>query len=204
MAPGIEATYTNVKDWLNKAGQFAPQTTAPTAGPVVDEVGQAAKLAQNMTPEELVAHATSGQTQTQLAAQQAAKEAQIAATQGKSAVEGSNFIKTITQKFAPMAEAVAPIVNNPVTRTLGRVAGPAGMAYNVYEAGKFAHDADLGGRLARGEAQFAPNAARNVMLNKNVSGYTPSREEAANLLASGDERTINIYGGRQRLQQLAR
>jgi hypothetical protein len=33
-----------------------------------------------------------------------------------------------------------------------------------------------------------------------VSGYIVSPQEAKNLLASGDERTINIYGGRQRLE----
>jgi hypothetical protein len=41
------------------------------------------------------------------------------------------------------------------------------------------------------------------MVNKNTSGYQPSAQEAQNLLASGDERTINIYGGRQKLQQIA-
>jgi hypothetical protein len=36
------------------------------------------------------------------------------------------------------------------------------------------------------------------------TGYTPSPQEAKNLLDSGDERTINIYGGRQRLESIIR
>ena len=58
-------------------------------------------------------------------------------------------------------------------------------------------------RLAQGEGQFAPNAARNLTLNTNVSGYQPTPQEAANALASGDVRTIQMYGGAPRLQQIA-
>jgi hypothetical protein len=72
----------------------------------------------------------------------------------------------------------------------------------AYDAGQLARETDLGGRLAAGQGQRAQQASNN-MLNRNVSGYTPSAQEARNLLDSGDERTINMYGGRLKLQGLA-
>ena len=44
---------------------------------------------------------------------------------GPAAQEGSNFIERIAQKYAPIAQRVAPILNNPVTRAL---TGPVGQA----------------------------------------------------------------------------
>ena len=90
----------------------------------------------------------------------------------------------------------------PVARTAARVAGPAGMAYNLYQGGEMARQTQLGQRLAEGQAQIAPQSAQNMQLNTNTSGYQPTAQEAANLLQSGDQRTQAIYGGVQRLQQL--
>jgi hypothetical protein len=90
----------------------------------------------------------------------------------------------------------------PLARGVGRVAGPAGMALNVYDAAQTARETDLGGRLVTGEGQRAQQASTN-MLNRNVSGYTPNPQEAQNILASGDERMINMYGGRLKLKGLA-
>ena len=91
----------------------------------------------------------------------------------------------------------------PAIRGAARVAGPVGMAYDVYQAGQFAQESELGRRLAEeGAANLAPQAFQNI----SVSGggqYDIQPQEAANLLASNDERTINIYGGRQRLQAIA-
>ena len=70
------------------------------------------------------------------------------------------------------------------------------------DAAKFAQEAELGKRLARGEGKLAPQVFRGLV-NQNISGYTPTPQEAQNLLDSGDERTINIYGGRLKLQGLA-
>jgi hypothetical protein len=93
-------------------------------------------------------------------------------------------------------------VFGPVARAVGKVAGPAGIAMNAYDAGQMARETQLGERLARGEGKRAEQAFNN-MVNKNISGYQPSPQEAKNLLDSGDERTINIYGGRKRLMELA-
>jgi hypothetical protein len=44
--------------------------------------------------------------------------------------------------------------------------------------------------------------ARNAVANV-ATGYTPNPQEAQNILASGDERMINMYGGRLKLKGLA-
>jgi len=90
----------------------------------------------------------------------------------------------------------------PFARGAGKLLGPAGLAMNAYDAAQFAREAQLGERLARGEGKLAEQTFHN-MVNKNTSGYQPSAQEAKNLLDSGDERTINIYGGRQKLQSIA-
>lgn len=90
----------------------------------------------------------------------------------------------------------------PVLRGVAKVAGPAALGYDVYEAGQLARETQLGQRLAQGEGQFAPQAYRNLV-NQNVSGYQPTPQEAANLLASGDQRTIQIYGGAKKLAEQA-
>jgi hypothetical protein len=57
----------------------------------------------------------------------------------------------------------------------------------------------------RGEypTQGAAGAANARQAVANApTGYTPTAQEAGNLLASNDERTINIYGGRKRLEEI--
>lgn len=94
-------------------------------------------------------------------------------------------------------------IAGPALRGAAKVLGPLGTAYNVYEAGQFAQESELGQRLAEGEGQYAPRAYRDLTLNRNVSQYQPSPQEAANLLASGDPRTVQMYGGAQALAQRA-
>lgn len=43
---------------------------------------------------------------------------------------------------------------------------------------------------------------RRQAISNAPSGYTPNPEEASNLLLSNDERLINIYGGRNRLNDI--
>jgi len=57
----------------------------------------------------------------------------------------------------------------------------------------------------RGEfpTQGAAGAAnRRQAVATAPTGYTPTPQEAGNLLNSGDERTINTFGGRKRLQEI--
>ena len=57
------------------------------------------------------------------AAANAPAPAPAPAVGGPAAQEGSNFIERIAQKYAPVAQRIAPILNNPVTRAL---TGPVG------------------------------------------------------------------------------
>jgi hypothetical protein len=108
---------------------------------------------------------------------------------------------SMMSRASQMASQYAPAMRAGLGMA-GRVAGPAGLAMGAYDAGQVARETDLGGRLAAGQGQRAQQASTN-MLNRNVSGYTPNPQEARNLLDSGDERTINMYGGRLKLQGLA-
>ena len=108
-------------------------------------------------------------------------------------------LPTPTQQVGRVAGAAAKAVGSGALRALG----PAGLAYDVYQAGEVARETELGPRLAAGQGQLAPAAAQAMMTQRNVSGYQPTPQEAANLLASGDQRTIEMYGGAQRLAQAA-
>jgi len=56
--------------------------------------------------------------------------------------------------------------------------------------------------IAGGAASLSQNARQSMAVN-TPTGYTPNAQEARNILASGDERMINLYGGRLKLQGLA-
>lgn len=101
----------------------------------------------------------------------------------------------------PGKGAQAMKVISPLLKGAARVAGPAGMAYNLYEAAPYLEQA--GPELSSGRAQNRIAEAQRMMLNAPTPA--PIRpDEASNLLASGDERTINIYGGRARLNDIVR
>jgi hypothetical protein len=101
----------------------------------------------------------------------------------------------------PGKGAQAMKVIGPVLKGAAKVAGPVGMAYNVYEAMPYLEQA--GPELTSGAAQNRMAQAQNMMVNRPTPApLNPT--EASNLLASGDERTINIYGGRARLNEIVK
>ena len=103
----------------------------------------------------------------------------------------------VPSRMAQVGKIVAPVL-----RTAGKVLGPAGLAMNAYDAQQYAEAAKLGERLSGGQGQMAQYTFRH----NSVSMPTPQQlqpTEAANLLASGDQRTIQIYGGQQHLQAIA-
>jgi len=185
-AQALGETYKNATNYLNKTGQFAPPPTP--AAPVANELANAAKISQAIGPEGLASGMKPGAT-----FPTAAPAAPVIG--GPAAQEGTNFIASITQKFAPMARAVAPVLN-----TLGRIAGPAGLAYNAYEGAQFAHEAELGKRLAEGQGRVAQTAFRNM---NTQYGAPITREQAIAVLQSGNPRDIAAFGGEQHLRQLA-
>jgi hypothetical protein len=124
--------------------------------------------------------------------------------------EGKQFLsnpvtKPLVEKYlgaVPSTMTQVGKVVGPVLRGAGKVLGPAGLAMNAYDASQYAEAAKLGERLAGGQGQMAQQAYRH----NAVSMPTPQQlqpTEAANLLASGDQRTIQIYGGQQHLQAIA-
>lgn len=92
-------------------------------------------------------------------------------------------------------------VAGPLARGAMKVAGPAGMAMNVYDAGQMARQTELGPRLAQGQGQSAEQAFRN--LNTRYGGaLTP--EEAQTVMTSGSARDIQAFGGQDALREMIR
>jgi hypothetical protein len=128
----------------------------------------------------------------------AIKEFQIPEYLGKEAVDSFGALKgaipTVGQKVMGVA--------GPILRGASKIAGPAGLAMNAYDAAQYAQAAELGKRLANGQGGIAQQTFRNVQHNIG-SQYQLQPQEAANVLASGDAATINLYGGPERLNQIA-
>lgn len=172
ITPGIQESYQQVKDYISKTGNFKPTTLTGGANPAVDTLMNTPH--PNATPIGTPTPPVVG---------------------GPAAQEGSTFISRMAEKFAPMAARVAPVLN-----TVGRVAGPAGLALNAYEGAKFAQEAELGKRLAEGQGGVAQHAFRNM---NTQYGAPISREQAITVLQSGNPRDIAAFGGEQHLRQLA-
>lgn len=88
-------------------------------------------------------------------------------------------------------------VVGPALRGAAKIAGPAGLAYDIYQAQPYM--AQGGQELQSGRAAQAMRGARQSMLNAPTPAPL-SDQEVTNLLASGDQRMINIYGGEEALR----
>jgi hypothetical protein len=134
-----------------------------------------------------------------ITAQQAAANPMLAAMQQAQTEAAVN--RTMIQKIAmsKVMQTAAPALN-----TAARVAGPAGLAYNAYEAGQMARQTGLGERLAQGQAQRAESAFRNMNVPYG-GGFTQgiSQQQAQNILASGSPRDIQAFGGTELLRKKA-
>lgn len=104
-------------------------------------------------------------------------------------------------KVVPGYGQQAMKVVSPLLKGAARVAGPLGMAANLYEAAPYLEKA--GPELSSGAAQNRMADAQRMMLSRPTpQPLTP--QEASNLLQSDDARTINIYGGRASLEALVK
>jgi hypothetical protein len=132
----------------------------------------------------------------EMAARQAAMETESMANR---TVIQKLAMSKVMQTMGSAASAVAPVLN-----TAARVAGPAGLAYNVYEAGKMAQDAQLGERLAQGQGQLAEKAFRqaNVPYSPGFN-QTITPDQARAVLASQSSRDIQAFGGLDFLRKKA-
>jgi hypothetical protein len=113
--------------------------------------------------------------------------------------------RTMIQKLAMnkvlqnMGQVAAPALN-----TAARIAGPAGMAMNLYDAGQMARETELGSRLAQGQGQRAPQAFRQMNVPYG-SGFAQNitQQQAQNILAAGSPRDIEAFGGTELLRKKA-
>jgi hypothetical protein len=108
-----------------------------------------------------------------------------------------------TQSAFPTGMQKLGAVAGPLVRGAARVAGPVGLAYDVYEAYPYLKQADLGARSASGETANLRQQAQQRPLN--VPTPAPlSRQEAQNLYQSGDMRLRQIYQNDAELASLIR
>jgi hypothetical protein len=80
------------------------------------------------------------------------------------------------QEAMPSGLQQAGRVAAPVLRTAARVAGPVGMAMDIADASQFAHEAELGSRLASGQGRNAQQAFRNMARTQQYGGLTPQEQ----------------------------
>jgi len=104
----------------------------------------------------------------------------------------------VPSKMAQVGKVVGPAL-----RGAARIAGPAGLAYDVYEAYPYLQEANVGQRTATGEVRQTMNQARRAPLNAPTPAPL-STQEATNLYQSGDQRLIDIYKNDAELSNLIR
>jgi hypothetical protein len=109
--------------------------------------------------------------------------------------------RSVIQKIAmsKVMQAAAPALN-----TAARVAGPAGLAYNAYEAGQMARETQLGERLAAGQGRTAQKSFRNMNVPFGAGfNQTITPDQARTILASQSARDIQAFGGLDFLRKKA-
>jgi hypothetical protein len=112
------------------------------------------------------------------------------------------FTGAVKQMKEITPPSIARQVAGPLLRGAARVAGPVGLAYDVVQAYPYYEAANAPERMASGEVGRQVSQARRAMLSQPTPAPL-SPQEAANLLASGDRRLIDIYGGVNKLVEAA-
>ena len=199
----IKAGREAVGNIAQRASNFAQNMAGGSPSPVNPTVGTpASPIGAQSTPSASTVPVSGAVAPESVPIQQVPPQA--AGMRPAQAMPFSQAARTAAPEASSIMSRVAPYLQTAgkIAAPIARVAGPAGLAMGAYDAGQMARETGLGSRLAGGEAQRAPQAFTG-MLNRNVSGYTPNAQEARNILSSGDERTINMYGGRLKLQGLA-
>lgn len=125
-------------------------------------------------------------------------EGQVAMKDPRFAAAAESYLGKV-----PGALAQAGRVAAPVLKGLAKVAGPAGMAMNLYDASQMAEQTQLGSRLAAGQGQAAEQAFRSGPVQSYQGPQIPAAQ-AQNVLQSGSARDIQYFGGRDKLTELMR
>jgi hypothetical protein len=188
---GVGQMYQGVKDTLNNVNfkLGALQEAGPEVRQAFDSI--VGKLPSNIIEE------------IQTKGANALKSAQLPENllQDAEFMKNWNLLKGQTPSLAQKAGAVL----GPVARGIGKVAGPAGLAMNAYDAAQYAQQAQLGQRLAEGQGQAAQRNFRQMNPGYGqgfVSNISP--DQAANILQNGSPRDIQAMGGQQALDELIR
>lgn len=84
---------------------------------------------------------------------------------------------TALKAQAAAAPGMASKLAGPILRGAAKVAGPVGLGMDIYEAGKFAQESQLGPRLAQGQGRNAQQAFRNIAANQTYGGLTPEQQQ---------------------------
>lgn len=119
--------------------------------------------------------------------------------QDANAVAAFNALKS----QASAAPGVASRLLKPFAQGALRVAGPVGLAANLYDAGSMARETELGQRLAQGQGVRAEQAFRAGPV-QSYQGPQIDASQAQNVLQSGSARDIKYFGGQDQLREQIR
>jgi len=89
------------------------------------------------------------------------------------AVQAYNAIRGQAQAAPSMTSKVL----SPVLRGAAKALGPVALGMDVYDAAKFAQEAELGPRLAQGQGRNAQQAFRNISQNMQYGGLTAEQQQ---------------------------
>ena len=89
------------------------------------------------------------------------------------AKHADEFVKMVPTSRAQQAMQII----KPFGRAAARVAGPVAMGMDIYDASQFAHESNLGPRLAQGQGRNAQQAFRNIAPNMQYGGLTPQEQQ---------------------------
>jgi len=183
--------------------QGAPSTTPVRGAPTTTTIEPYIQMSKSATPEvsqkltELYGAKTGGGGNNAVRSWLNSAEGRAAqAANPEFAAKAAEYLKAVPGYGSQAMKIVSPILKG-----AARVAGPAGMAYNLYEAAPYLEQA--GPELTSGRAKNRMVEAQQMMLNRPTPAPL-SPQEASNLLQSDDQRTINIYGGRAHLEALVK
>jgi len=183
--------------------QGAPSTTPVRGAPTTTTIEPYIQMSKSATPEvsqkltELYGAKTGGGGNNAVRSWLNSAEGRAAqAANPEFAAKAAEYLKVVPGYGTQAMKIVSPILKG-----AARVAGPAGMAYNLYEAAPYLEQA--GPELTSGRAKNRMVEAQQMMLNRPTPAPL-SPQEASNLLQSDDQRTINIYGGRAHLESLVK
>ena len=119
-------------------------------------------------------------------------------TNPKTAQVAEQYLGALPSKMAQVGRVLKPLAVG-----AARVAGPVGTAMQVAEAMPYMEQSQIGQRTQSGEVGQLMRGARNMQLNQPTPAQL-SPEEAQNLLSSGNQRMINVYGGEDALRSAVR